>query len=74
MSEAVALTKLHPRAVIDEALGRAAIAGRFAPGDLGAILAASHIQPVQPPSERSLQNGTSRWAGIGQPTINGDGK
>lgn len=66
MSEAVALTKLHPPEVIDEALGRAAIAGRFAAGDLAAIVDAGRIEAVRPPSQLSLQNGTSRWAGIGQ--------
>jgi hypothetical protein len=60
--------------VIDEALGRAAIAGRFAPGDLASIIDAGGNERVQPPSRMSLQNGTSRWAGIGQHTINGEGK
>lgn len=71
MAEAVALTKLHPRHKVDEALGLAAIAGRFGSGDLPAILDVRQGQPVQPPSEGSLQNGTSRWASFGDNSTNG---
>jgi transposase len=73
MTEAVALTKLWSRDTVDEALGVAAIAGRFAPGDLESILTVrSHSQPIRPPGEGSLQTGTGRWADIGGTPSNGD--
>src|SRR5712691_11436167 len=39
MAQAVQLARLHPAATVDRALGKAAAAGRFADGDLTAILA-----------------------------------
>jgi hypothetical protein len=39
MAEAVALAKLHPAAEVDQALGTAAVAGRFAENDLIRVLA-----------------------------------
>jgi hypothetical protein len=39
MAEAVELARLHDAATVDRALGQAATAGRFADGDLAAILA-----------------------------------
>jgi transposase len=66
MAEAVALAKLHDRTVIDEALGLAAMAGRFAEGDLESIVAAPRQQPIRPPAGHSLQLGTSAWARLGK--------
>jgi hypothetical protein len=71
MSEAVALAKIHDPAVIDEALGLAAMAGRFAQGDLESILAARRQDPIRPPTGHSLQPGTSAWAHHGNGTGSG---
>jgi hypothetical protein len=71
MAEAVAFAKLHGPAVVDQALGTAALAGRFGDHDLAAII--THQQggpdgPVTRPSEtHSLQPGTAGWAGFGAP-------
>ena len=45
MAEAVTFAKLHAPAVLDQALGTAALAGRFADNDLAAILV--HLQVQQ---------------------------
>ena len=45
MAEAVTFAKLHGPAVLDQALGTAALAGRFADNDLAAILV--HLQVQQ---------------------------
>ena len=66
MAEAVALATIHPPAVVDEALGAAAIAGRFGPGDLESILAAPRTQVIRPTGEHTLQPGTSAWEGFGR--------
>lgn len=66
MAEAVALVQLHPPAVIDEALGAAAIAGRFGPGDLESILATPRSTVIRPTGEHTLQPGTSAWEGFGR--------
>jgi len=66
MAEAVALTKLHDRTVIDEALGLAAMVGRFAQGDLASIVAARRQAPTPPPTGHSLQAGTNAWARLGR--------
>jgi transposase len=69
MAEAVALAKLHPAAEVDQALGTAAVAGRFADNDLIRILA--HQNGGQPgdathaSEDHSLQPGTSAWAQFG---------
>jgi transposase len=72
MADAVALAKLHGTAAVDQALGTAALAGRFADGDLAAILTHQQSGPTSTPtraSERhSLQQGTGGWAGFGAPT------
>jgi transposase len=71
MAEAVAFAKLHGAPVVDQALGAAALAGRFADPDLAAIL--THQQtgaagPATRASEtHSLQPGTAGWAGFGAP-------
>lgn len=69
MADAVTLAKLHGTTVVDQALGVAALAGRFAEHDLTAIL--DH-QQTGPTSEaalasetHSLQPGTSVWASFG---------
>ena len=69
MAEAVDLAKLHD-ADVNRALGRCADAGRFADGDLAAILA--HQQQTgelilfPAPEERSLQRSTRSWEGFGR--------
>jgi hypothetical protein len=70
MAEAVDLAKLHGTVEVDRALRTCADAGRFADGDLGAILA--HQQKTgelilfPAPEERSLQRTTRSWEGFGR--------
>ena len=70
MARAVALAKLHGAAQVSWALGHAAVHGRFADGDLAAILA--HRASAAPGSAHragetaSLQAGTAAWQGFGQ--------
>ena len=71
MAEAVDLAKLHDAAQVNDALVAAAAAGRFADGDLAAILA--HQQagakvlafPARVSEEQSLQSSTRSWEGFG---------
>ncbi|WP_053715176.1 IS21 family transposase [Saccharothrix sp. NRRL B-16348] len=69
MAEAVALAKLHPAAEVDQALGTAAIAGRFAENDLIRILAhqagRERAEPTRAGETHSLQPGTSAWSNFG---------
>jgi hypothetical protein len=69
MAQAVALAALHPAEVVDRALGQAATAGRFADGDLTAILthqAQATPGPVSQATEgHTLAQGTAGWAGFG---------
>jgi hypothetical protein len=65
MSEAVGLAKLHDPTTIDEALGMAAMVGRFAEGDLESILATPQAEPIRPPVAHSLQAGTGAWSALG---------
>lgn len=69
MAEAVALAKLHGTARVDQALGTAAIAGRFADNDVIRILAhqagAENGQPTRASETHSLQPGTAAWARFG---------
>jgi hypothetical protein len=71
MAEAVELARLHGEAVVDRALGQAGTSGRFAEGDLAAIL--SHQATALPgPAGRAgeghtLAQGTAGWAGFGDP-------
>lgn len=71
MAEAVAFVKLHGQTAVDQALGTAALAGRFADNDLAAILTHQQAGPSSPPvriTERhSLQPGTAGWAHFGAP-------
>lgn len=67
MAQAVQLAKLQGHAVVDHALGLAAINSRFAHGDLRSIVE-SGMRPsshYQAPEERSLAQGTKSWAGFG---------
>jgi len=76
MAEAVAFAKLHGPAAVDQALGTAALAGRFADHDLVAILTHQQHGPATPPTRvsdaHSLQPGTAGWAGFGAPSPGGD--
>ena len=69
MAEAVALAKLHGTSAVDQALGAAALAGRFGDGDLLAILSHQLTGPTSQPTRasetHSLQPGTSSWAQLG---------
>jgi hypothetical protein len=69
LDEAVTLAKLHGAEVVDRALGTAAAAGRFADGDLQAILDhqrhAPNGQPRRASETHSLQPGTGAWAAFG---------
>jgi transposase len=76
MADAVAFAKLHGTAVVDQALGTAALAGRFAEHDLAAILDHQQTGPateVARASEtHSLQPSTSGWANFGTAGEQGD--
>jgi hypothetical protein len=69
MAEAITLAKLHGAQAVDRALGTAAAAGRFADGDLQAILDHQQHGPVAEPrragERHSLQPGTGAWAAFG---------
>jgi hypothetical protein len=69
MAEAVDLARLHDAAAVDRALGQAAAAGRFAEGDLAAILAHQASAAGGPASrageDHTLAQGTAGWAGLG---------
>jgi transposase len=72
MADAVALAKLHGAAAVDQALGTAALAGRFAEHDLAAILdhqltssPGPASDPIRTSETHSLQPGTAGWAGFG---------
>jgi hypothetical protein len=69
MAEAVTLAKLHGVGVVDQALGTAALAGRFGDGDLLAILThqltGPAAQPARASEAHSLQPGTAAWAQLG---------
>ena len=78
MAEAVDLAALHDRPSVDRALGQAAAAGRFAHGDLAAILAHQAGDPEQPTAteparaseHNSLAQGTGGWARLGEQEAN----
>ena len=71
MAEAVALAKIAGQPEVDQALGTAAIHGRFANKDLASILnAASTRTATHAAGEtRSLTQGTAGWAAIGRPPV-----
>jgi hypothetical protein len=66
MGQAVQLAALHGAGATDRALGQAASAGRFADGDLAAILAhqaaAAGGEPSRAGERASLAQGTAGWA------------
>ena len=64
MQEAVALARIVGVDKVDEALGLAAMAGRFDAGDLAAICDARRIEVRRADPATSLQPGTGRWAGF----------
>lgn len=70
MSEALALAKLFDPVEVDWALGHAAVHGRFAEADLSSILDHHATRPAagehRAGEERSLTQGTSAWARLGQ--------
>ena len=68
MAEAVALAALHGPDVVDRSLGTAAMAGRFADGDLESIIVHAEGSArfvLGLPPGHSLAAGTSMWSGIG---------
>jgi hypothetical protein len=71
MAEAVDLAKLHGAAEVERALNTCADAGRFADGDLAAILAHQQssgeliLFPARS-EDRSLQRSTRSWEGFGR--------
>jgi hypothetical protein len=69
MAEAITLAKLHGAQTVDRALGTAAAAGRFADGDLQAILDHQRHAPAGHPrraiERHSLQPATGAWAAFG---------
>jgi hypothetical protein len=66
MAEAAQLAALHGQEVADRALGQAAAAGRFADGDLSAIIArqaaAAGGEPSRAGEQASLAQGTAGCA------------
>ena len=66
MAQAIQLAALHGAAATDRALGQAAAAGRFADGDLAAILthqaSAAGGEPSRAGEQSSLAQGTAGWA------------
>jgi hypothetical protein len=69
MAKAVQLSRLHPAADVDRALGQAAAAGRFGEHDLDTILAhqaaAADGAAARASEDHTLAQGTGRWAGFG---------
>ncbi len=74
MGEAVSLAKLYGHPALDQALGTAALAGRFGETDLASILTHQRQQrdpgrggePIRASEEHSLQSGTAAWAHFGK--------
>jgi hypothetical protein len=68
MAGAVQLARLQDAAAVDRALGQAAAAGRFADGDLAAILAyqarAAAGPAVRASENGTLAQGTAGWSGF----------
>ena len=66
MAKAVQLAALHGTQAVDRALGQAAAAGRFADGDLAALLAhqasAAPGETSRAGEARTLSQGTRGWA------------
>jgi transposase len=66
MAEAIALSATTDRGRLDEALGLAALAGRFAAHDLVSILSFRREPRRRIAEGHSLQPGTSGWARLGE--------
>ncbi len=70
MAEAATLSALHGIAVVDRALGHAAVTGRFGEGDSASIIAHLASEPAEACNRadetRSRQAGTSVWEGCGR--------
>lgn len=70
MADALALARLGDPVAVDRALGEAALLGRFAEGDLAAIVAhqatASPGEAHSAGEDRSLAQGTQGWKGLGR--------
>jgi transposase len=62
MAEVLGLCRVVEATKVDEALGLAAVAGRFDPGDIESILASRRSQPRRVDPGHSLQPGTAAWA------------
>jgi hypothetical protein len=66
MAKAAQMAALHGTQAVDRALGQAAAAGRFADGDLAALLArqasAAPGETSRAGEARTLPQGTSGWA------------
>lgn len=75
MAEAVALSRLHGRDRVDEALGTAAAYGRFATGDVASLLThrVAGQEGRSAGEEASLAQGTAGWQAIGKPSMSVDG-
>ena len=65
MAEAVTLAALHSAVVVDRALGRAAVTGRFGDGDLASIIAHQASAPAEHPPRRRVSQPGSRHRGVG---------
>lgn len=72
MSQALSLAKLFDPSEVDWALGHAAVHGRFAEADLASILDHHATAPADAQhragEDRSLTQGTSAWARLGEHT------
>lgn len=72
LSEAVDLAKLHGQADVESALAACAQAGRFADGDLAAVLAHHQTRgtviafPARTSETQTLQRSTQAWEGFGR--------
>ena len=70
MAQAVSLARIMGPAPVDEALGQAAVSGRFAEGDLASIVehlaTASAGQRARAGEDCSLQVGTAAWGALGR--------
>ena len=76
MAEALALAKLFSDTDVDWALGHAAVHARFAEADLASILDHHHAGGAagsrhRAGEDRSLTQGTARWAALGGPAAAG---
>jgi transposase len=65
MAEAIDMAAAVERGILDDALGLAALAGRFDDGDLASILAARREPPRRMTERHSLQPGTRPWGRLG---------